>query len=198
MLAELRRSPPAVPVGRSPRQGHHCVRLHRGKPLRTLYQGESHLRARNRSPEFTRPRRSAPPHRNPPSPATFRLFLSTLGSGRCPARTLPRRSGLATASSAAVPPCTPAGALRPSSSQAKGTLGCASLRGARWCSPRGRRPHRRRDPLVGGALPLGHADQWGRGPTVSCKGTEAGRDLGAPSVFQCGFEMDLQKMFSRK
>jgi len=67
-------------------------------------------------------------------------------------------------SSAAVPPCMPAGVLWSSSGRIKGTLGCASPRGARWCSPRGRRPHHQRDPLVGGTLPLSHADQWGRGP----------------------------------
>jgi len=82
LLAELRRSPPTASVSRSPRQGHRHVRLRRGKPLRTLYRGESHPRARNRSPEFTRPHRNAPPRRNPPISASFRLFLSALGSGR--------------------------------------------------------------------------------------------------------------------
>ena len=65
--------------------------LCRGKPLRTLYQGESPLRARNLSPEFPRARRSAPPRRNPPISAVFRLFLSALGSKRGEeAQTIPR------------------------------------------------------------------------------------------------------------
>jgi len=115
--------------------------------------------------------------------------------GRFLTGVLPHRSGLATASSAAVPPCMPAGVLRSSSGRSKDTLGCASLRGARWCSPRGQRPQRRRDPLVGGALPLSHTDQWGRGPTVSRKGTKAGRDLGVFSVFHHGFELVFRKWF---
>ena len=85
-----------------------------------------------------------------------RDYLSELR--RCCAGALPRRSGLATASSAAVPPCTPVRVLWSFPGQAKGTIGCASLRGTRWCSPRGRRPHRRRDLLVGGVPPLCHAD----------------------------------------
>ena len=76
----LRRSPPAVSTGHSPRQGHRCVRHRHGKPLRTLDRGDSPPRNRNSSPEFARPRRSAPPYRNPPFLALFRLFLSALGS----------------------------------------------------------------------------------------------------------------------
>ena len=53
LLAELRRSPPATLVSHSPRQDHRRARLRRGKPLRTLYQGESH-------PFLPRPRRSSP------------------------------------------------------------------------------------------------------------------------------------------
>ena len=68
-------------VGHSTRQGHRRARLRRGKPLRTLYQGESHPQACSSSPEFVQPRRSAPPLRNPPSLALIRLFLSVLGSG---------------------------------------------------------------------------------------------------------------------
>jgi len=34
-----------------------------------------------------------------------------------------------------------------------------------------------------------------RGPLSAAKGTEAGRDLGVPSVFHSGFEMVFQKMF---
>ena len=91
LLAELRRSPPAASVSRSPCQGRRCVRLRRGKPLRTLYRGESRPRARNLSPEFPRPRRSAPPRRNPPISTPFRLLLSALGSGHGDeARTIPR------------------------------------------------------------------------------------------------------------
>ena len=109
------------------------------------------------------------------------------------ARALPHRSGLATASSAAVPPCMLARVLRLLSGRSKGTLGCASLRGAQWCSPRGRGPHRRRDPLVGGALPLGHTDQWGQGPTGSRRGTELGVDLGVFSDFDLDFELVFRK-----
>ena len=91
LLAQLRHSPPAMSVSHCPRQGQRRVRLRRGKPLRTLYRGESHQRARNHPSEFTRPRRSAPPRRNPPVSASFRLFLSVLGSGRGEeAQTIPR------------------------------------------------------------------------------------------------------------
>ena len=150
LLAELRRSPPAAPVSHSPRRDHRRARLRRGKPLRMLHQGESHPRARNRSPDFPRPRRSTLPRRNPLISASFRLILSALGSGRGEeARTIPRARS--------TPPEWPghgeqhrhaamhaSRALRSSSGQTKDTLGCASLRGetslptrcARWrCSP---------------------------------------------------------------
>jgi len=55
--------------------------------------------------------------------------------------------------------------------------------GSTMVLPRGRGPHRRRDPLIEGALPLGHTDQWGQGPTGSRRGTELGVDLGVFSVF---------------
>jgi len=92
----------------------------------------------------------------------------------------------------AAPPCRHACSLevlRPSSGQPEGTAGCASLRGARWCPPRGREPHRRRDLLVGGALPLGLADQWGQRPTVNRRGTALGVDLGVFKVFYPVFEL---------
>jgi len=85
--------------------------------------------------------------------------------------------------------------LRLSSGQSEGTAGCASLRGAQWCSHRGREPHRRRDLLVGGALPLGLADQWGQGPTVSRRGTVLGVDLGVFSVFASDFDLTFTKCF---
>jgi len=47
LLAELHRSPPAALVARSLRQSHRRVHLRRGKPLHTLYLGESHPRAHN-------------------------------------------------------------------------------------------------------------------------------------------------------
>ena len=50
---------------------------------------------------------------------------------RCCAGALPRRSGLATASSTIVLPCMPTKVLWPFLGQAKGTIGCASLRGTR-------------------------------------------------------------------
>jgi len=96
----------------------------------------------------------------------------------------------------AAPPChhaRPSEVFRPSSGQSEDTPGCASLRGAQWCSPRGRGPHRRRDLLVGGTLPLGHIDQWGQRPTVSRRGTALGVDLGVFSVFDPGFELIFRK-----
>jgi len=80
IAGELRRSPPAPPVTHPRRQNHRCTRLRRGKPLRTLYRGERPPRALNRSPEFPRPRRSAPSCRNLLVSATFRLFSSAFGS----------------------------------------------------------------------------------------------------------------------
>ena len=86
----------------------------------------------------------------------------------------------------AAPPCRHACSsevLWLSFGQSEGTAGSASLRGAQWFSPRGREPHRRRDLLVGGTLPLGLTDQWGQRPTVSRRGTALGVDLGVFSVF---------------
>ena len=77
-LAELHRSPPEALVTHSLRQDHHRNRLRRGKPLRTLYRGERPPQALNRSPEFPRPRRRAPPCRNLLVLASFRLLLSAL------------------------------------------------------------------------------------------------------------------------
>jgi len=103
--------------------------------------------------------------------------------GRVPARVLPHQSTLATASSAAVPPCMLAGVLRSSSGRSKGTLGCASLRGARWCSPRGRRPRRRREPAGRSRPECGVADPWGHDPWVPPVSASAGVNLGGSSVF---------------
>jgi len=104
--------------------------------------------------------------------------------GRVPARVLPHRSGLATASSAAVPPCMLAGVLRSSSGRSKGTLGCTSRRGARWCSPRGRRPRRRQDPAGRSWPEYGVADPWGDDPWVPPVSASAGVGLGGSSVFR--------------
>jgi len=114
--------------------------------------------------------------------------------GRVHARVLPHQSGLATASSAAVPPCMLAGVLRSSSDRSKGTLGCASLRGARWCSPRGRRPHRRREPAGRSRPECGVADPWGHDPWVPPVSASAGVDSGGSSVFRRFF---LKKGFTK-
>ena len=81
LLAELRRSPPAVSTGHLACQAHRCVRHRRGKPLRTLNRGGKPPCDRNGLPEFIRSRRSDPPHWNPPFSAPFRLFLCMLCSG---------------------------------------------------------------------------------------------------------------------
>ena len=105
--------------------------------------------------------------------------------GRVLACVLSHRSGLATVSSAAVPPCMLAMVLRSSSGQSKGTLGCASLRGARWCSPRGRRPRRRREPAGRSRPECGMADPWGHDPWVPLVSASAGVDLGRASSYSC-------------
>ena len=79
--AELRRSPSAVSSGHLPHQAHRWVRHHRSKPLRTLNGGGKPTCDCNGSPEFNRPRRSAPPHENPLFPAPFYLFLCASCSG---------------------------------------------------------------------------------------------------------------------
>jgi hypothetical protein len=81
LLAELRCSPPAVSAGRSPCQVHRRVHHRRSKPLRTLNRGGKPPCDRNGSPEFTWPRRSAPPRWNPHFSALFRLFLCVFCSG---------------------------------------------------------------------------------------------------------------------
>ena len=108
---------------------------------------------------------------------------------------LPYRCGLAMASSAAVPPCTPTRMIR---TFPKGTIGCASLRGARWCSPRGRRLPAGEARSSEVPPPLGCTDQWGRRPTVSRRGIGLGVDLGVYSFFQRGFEKEISKMIFQK
>ena len=161
LLAELCRSPPAVSAGRSPRQVHHRVRNHRGKPLRTLNWGGKPPCDCNGSPEFTRPHQSAPPRWNLPFSALFRLFLCALCSGwpeRAPT-VLRRRS---------TPPEWPSHGEQHHRAAMHANEGALAVprpsQGHHWvCLAAGNTlvltPGR--DLLVGGAPPLRHADQWG-------------------------------------
>ena len=76
---KLRCSPPATPVPQPRCQDHQRTRRRRGKPLRTLYRGESPSYAVNRSPELLRPCRRAPPRRISPVPISFCSLLCALG-----------------------------------------------------------------------------------------------------------------------
>jgi len=78
------------------------------------------------------------------------------------------------------------------------------IRGYRWVRlaagsamvlTRGREPHRRRELLVRGTLPLGLTDQWGQRSTDSRRGTALGVDLGVFSVFDPDFELIFRKGF---
>jgi hypothetical protein len=55
-------------------------------------------------------------------------------------------TGRPSCASAASLPCTPASSVPSLSSRMQSTPGFASQRGTRWCPPRHRRIHRRRDP----------------------------------------------------